>query len=362
MNPSARISIVISLISILAGCLLDDSLKHRHTYVPEQLEDGWEISSPTAEGMDETLMAEAYELFCDKGHYYNALALLVVRNDKLVFETYSRSPEDRERPHHVQSVTKSVTSLVFGIVREAGYFPDLDTACASIMPQAFSGSPDKSGITLRHLLTMRSGIAFDNDDFSVELHIKAPADPVAYILEKPMYAGPGEKYYYRDCDPHLLSALVHHVTGKTLEQWAILHLFPEIGITGYVWLKDPEGTTTGAYGIYLKPRDLARVGQLVLQHGSWNAVEVIPSAWIKESTAFQTETDFPDYDYGYYWWTVPELGAITAWGHGGNFIIIVPEKDLVIVMISLPDVDDDTVGTVLPEFIPLARLIKEACP
>jgi CubicO group peptidase (beta-lactamase class C family) len=310
MNPSARIAIVISLIGVLAGCLLDGSFKHRNTCVPEQLNDAWEISSPTAEGMDETLMAEAYELFYDEGRYFNALALLVVRNGRLVFETYPRGPEDRDHFHHVQSVTKSITSLVFGIVREAGYFPDLDATCASILPETFSGCPDKSGITFRHLLTMRSGIAFDNDDFSVELHIKAPRDPVAYILDKPTYADPGERFYYRDCDPHLLSAFVYHVTGQTLEQWALLHLLSAIGITDYVWLVDPAGITTGAYGIYLKPRDLARVGQLVLQGGAWSGVQVIPSGWIMESTAFQTEADLPRFDYGFYWWIVPELGAV----------------------------------------------------
>ena len=362
MNMLARISVVITFISLLTGCLLDGSLKHRNTAVPEQLGDDWEISSPTAEGMDEAFLAEVYDMFYDEGRYYNALALLIVRNGKLVFETYSRGPKDRERLHHVQSVTKSVTSLVFGMVRDAGYFAVLDAPCASFMPEKFAVAPDKSAITPRHLLTMRSGIAFDNDVFSVELHIKSPDDPVTYILGKPMYADPGEKFYYRDCDPHLLSALVSHVTGRTLEQWAKAYLFPEIGIAEYHWLEDPEGTTTGAYGIYLKPRDLARLGQFVLQRGTWNSIEVISSGWVDESTTFQTETGFSDFDYGYYWWTVPELNAFTAWGHGGNSIFIAPAKDLVVVMISLPDVDNDTVGTKLPEFIPLARLITTACP
>jgi CubicO group peptidase (beta-lactamase class C family) len=111
--------------------------------------------------MDELLLQEAYRMFYDDGQFYNALALLIVRNGRIVFETYARSPEDRERLHHVQSVAKSITSLVFGIVRDRGYFPNLDAAIASYLPEKFIDAPEKRAITIRHLLTMKSGIAFE---------------------------------------------------------------------------------------------------------------------------------------------------------------------------------------------------------
>lgn len=362
MKPFLYALQVLFLVTGLSNCLLDGSFKHRSTSVPDQLDDGWMVSSPAGEGMDPQILEEAYDMFYSDEQFINALALLVVHNGKIVFETYARSPEDRERLHHVQSVTKSVTSLVFGAVRKAGYLDDLDETVASIIPEAFVNVPDKQGITLRHLLTMRSGIAFYNEDFSVEIHVNRPNDPVAHILSKPMYASPGEQFNYRDCDPHLLGAVVKKISGRNLEEWAVENLFSAIGITQYHWLTDPTRISTGAYGLYLKPRDLARIGQFVLQRGVWNTVEVIPSGWIDDSTSRQTDSGRIEYDYGYYWWIVPELNAVTAWGQGGNFIFLVPDKELVTVMISLPDVDDDTVGTVLPEFVPLARLICRSIP
>jgi CubicO group peptidase (beta-lactamase class C family) len=229
------------------------------------------------------------------------------------------------------------------------------------MPEKFPDIPEKRSITLRHLLTMKSGIDFDNDDFSIELYVDRPRDPVSYILHKPLYANPGEKFYYRDCDPHLLSSAVGQVTGKTLESWALERLFPQIGIVRYRWEKDPAGATMGAHGLYMMPRDLARFGQLILQRGRWNGTEVVSAEWIDRSTTGGTDSGLVEYDYGYYWWIVPELSAVTAWGHGGNFIFVAPDKDLVIVMVSMPDVDDDSVGTTLSEFMPLARVVYGAC-
>ncbi len=352
---------VLLLAASLGGCLVDYSLKQPGTSIPEQLDDGWVVSSPMAEYMDGMLINEAYSMFYDEGQFYNALALLILRNGRIVFETYTRSPEDRERLHHVASVTKSVASLVFGIIRGKGYFPDLDAPLASYMPEKFIDAPEKCAITIRHLLTMKSGIDFDNDVFSLEMYVDRPLDPFSYILHKPMYTKPGEKFYYRDCDPHLLSLLVGQVTGKTLESWATEYLFQQIGIVRYHWGKDQAGTTMGAHGLYMKPRDLARFGQLLLQRGCWNGTEVVSEDWIDESTMGRTESSLTEYDYGYYWWIVPELTAVTAWGHGGNFIFVAPEKDLIIVMVSMPDVDDGSIGTTLSEFMPLATVIFDAC-
>jgi CubicO group peptidase (beta-lactamase class C family) len=159
----------------------------------------------------------------------------------------------------------------------------------------------------------------------------------------------------------LLSSFVGQVTHKTLESWAVEYLFQQIGIVRYHWEKDPAGATMGAHGLYMKPRDLARFGQLLLQRGWWNGTEVVPERWIERSTMGGGESSLTEYDYGYYWWTLPELRAVTAWGHGGNFIFVAPDNDLVIVMVSMPDVDDDSVGTTLSEFMPLARVIYSAC-
>jgi CubicO group peptidase (beta-lactamase class C family) len=201
---------------------------------------------------------------------------------------------------------------------------------------------------------MTSGLAFSNDRFSLEIYAGRPADPAAYILRKPLMAAPGERFDYRDCDPHLLSFLIQRQTGRTEAEWAAARLFAPLGIREWYWATDPAGTTTGAHGLHLKPRDLAKLGQLVLDHGRWGEVQVVDSAWVAAST--QQQIAVPEqrpgrlYEYGFYWWILPRRDAFSAWGHGGNFICVVPAKRMVLVMTSMPDVDDEVVGSELDDF------------
>jgi CubicO group peptidase (beta-lactamase class C family) len=348
---------------LLISCASDSPFKFESSSVPEQLNDGWQVASPEDVNISQEALDTIYSAFVAEDQYFNAISLLVVRNGKLVFETYCRTPRDRDRFGHVQSVTKSVTSLIFGIVRSGGYIESLDKTLYSIMPEQFPPDANKQTITLRHLLTMTSGLAFDNDDFSVEIYADKPNDPIRYILEKPLYADPGAEFYYRDCDPHLISYAIRRLTGRSEEQWAKERLFDPLEIGDYYWDSDHNGTTMGAHGLHLKPRDMAKIGQMVLDHGRWNGSQVVDSTWIELSTEAHITTQFATephiYKYGFYWWVVPRWQAFTALGHGGNFIFIVPGKQLVVVMTSMPDVDDDTVGTKLDDFEELISPLLE---
>ncbi len=284
---------------------------------------------------------------------------MVARHGRLVVEAYTRDESDRARKRNIQSATKSVTSLVFGIARDHGYFDDLDQPLAASLSESYAWDQEKRDITLRHLLTMTSGIAFDDDDFTVEILIDRPPDPVAHILQKRMYAEPGDSFYYRDADPHLLSAAVSHVTGETVEEIARRELFEPLDITDVHWEADGTGTTMGPFGLFLRPRDRAKLGELVLRRGRWGARQLVSEAWIDESTSAQVMADDPPTPYGFYWWIVPELDAFTALGHGGNYIFVAPEPELVIVLESLPHANADA-GAPLDRFLRLARLIVSA--
>jgi CubicO group peptidase (beta-lactamase class C family) len=357
MRCSARsmiMGILLISLGVLSGCVSDAPFKFVTSTVPEQLNDGWEVASPEEVDVNQEALNEVYSAFVSEDRYFNAKSLLVVKNGKLVFEAYCRTPKDRDRYGHVASVTKSVTSLLFGIAMTAGYIDSLDQPLYSIIPDKFPSDLSKRSITLRHLLTMTSGLSFDNDDFSVEIYADKPGDPAKYILKKPLYAPPGEKFYYRDADPHLLSYAMQRLTGKSEEELAEEYLFDPLGIRDYYWDSDHTGTTMGAHGLHLEPRDMAKIGQMVLDHGRWQGRQVVDSSWVAASTQKQVETDHKTephvYHYGYYWWILPRWNAFTAWGQGGNFIFVLPEKQMVIVMTSLPDVDDDVVGTKLDEF------------
>lgn len=339
---------------LAAGCAPDAPFKFDGPTIPERLNDGWEIASPEEVGLSTATLGAMHGELLAEDRFFNAKSLLVVKDGKLVFETYPRTPKDRDRYGHVQSVTKSVTSLVFGMLYAEGYVDSLDRTLYSIMPEKFPDDAAKRSITLRHLLTMTSGLSFDNDVFSVEMHVDRPADPAKYILDKPTYADPGAEFYYRDCDPQLISYAIGRLSGRNEEHWAAERLFGPMGITDYYWEPDHTGATMGAHGLHLRPRDMAKIGQLVLNGGRWNGEQLVDSSWIDLSTRKQFETDHRTephvYDYGFYWWLLPRYSAFTAWGHGGNFIFVVPGKRMVIVMTSLPDTDDDVVGTTLEDF------------
>jgi CubicO group peptidase (beta-lactamase class C family) len=227
------------------------------------------------------------------------------------------------------------------------------------MPGAFDDDPAKRAITLHHVLTMRSGILFDNDNFTTEMIRQRHTDQARYILAKPLYNAPGVEFYYRDADPQLLSSAVEAVTGRSLAAIAAERLFGPLGITDHVWEANVDGSSFGPFGLFLKPRDLLKIGQLALQNGQWEGEHLVPADWIALATDVHTSTTYPDLFYGYYWWIVPELDTYSAWGRGGQFVLVVPADQLVILMTSLPSADDD-VGTMLPRFLPIARRVVGA--
>lgn len=353
-----------ALVLALAGCaacLTEPPLKTGTDILPAVTGDGWAVADPADEGLDPAALRTAYDAFFSDTAFFNAVSLIVARNGRLVGEGYARGASDREVKRNIQSATKSVTSMVLGIAAGDGWFPDLDRTLYSIIPDVF-GADDlrKRDITLRHLLTMRSGIDFPNSSFTRELLQSRPRDQARYILAKPLFAVPGDSFYYRDADPQLLASAVERVTGRQLADIAAQRLFTPLGIEDWYWEANVDGTTLGAVALFLRPRDLAKLGQLALQNGVWNGTQLVPAPWLAEATAPHTASSEPRFPYGYYWWVVPELGAFTALGHGGNFALVVPAQQLLVVLTSLPSADDDDVGTTLEEFLPLARIIVGA--
>jgi CubicO group peptidase (beta-lactamase class C family) len=362
---AARIAVcLLAVVLASGGCIQDGRLKIPYNDAPRPRDDGWPIAVPESLGMDRTRLRQAYELFFSEHDFVPARSLLVVRRGVLVAEGYCRDLDDIDRIGALMSATKSVTSLLAGLAIDGSPADSLDRTLYSLIPGKFDADSTRRCITLRHLLTMRSGIDFDNDDFSLEMDHDVHGDGIAHILHKPLLHPPGTTYNYQDCDPHLISAALQKITGKSLGRFAQERLFQPIGISNHLWLKHHDGTTYGGYGLYLTPRDMARIGKLVLQGGRWEGRQVVPEDWITLSTARQTTMGEEDarlgFDYGFYWWRVPELGAFAANGHGGQYIFVVPAQELVIVLTAEPDTDIDTVAITLPQFLVLARIILDA--
>jgi len=310
------------------GCLKDEDIKIIYEgYVPESLKDGWEISSPAAEGFSEQGIDEVYRNFYSEALYPTIHSLLIVRNGKLVAEAYCRDKRDRDRFHSIQSATKSITSLLVGIAIDQGLIDSVNQTIFEFIPEYFDDDLNKREITLHDVLTMETGLDFDDDKHTVEL-IHWKGSTLEYVLHKNLIFTPGTDWYYGDGNPQLLSGVIQKVSGKTEEEFAKKYLFAPLDITLYQWEKAADGLTFGAVGLWLTPRDMAKIGKLMVQDGMWNGMQVVSSEWIAESTKRQSTNQ----NYGYYWYPWEEENAYYASGHGGQLIYVVPDQQLTIVI------------------------------
>ncbi len=311
-----------------SGCLSDEDIKvNNEGYTPEALNDGWEISTPAQEGFSEEGIKEVYSNFYSEDLYPSIHSLLIVRNGKLVAEAYCRDKKDRDRFHSLQSATKSITSILIGIAIDQGLIDSVSQKVYHFIPEYFDDDVNKREITIRDVLTMETGLDFDNDKHTVEL-VNWKGSTLEYVLRKKLIFTPGSDWYYGDGNPQLLSGIIQKVSGKTEEEFARENLFNPLNISLYQWEKAADGLTFGAVGLWLTPRDIAKIGQLMVQNGMWEGTRIISPEWIDESTSRQSSFQ----NYGYYWYPWEEENAYFAEGHGGQLIYVVPDQQLSIVI------------------------------
>jgi len=150
---------------------------------------------------------------------------------------------------------------------------------------------------------------------------------------------------------------MQRLTGRAEECLAREFLFGPLGITDYYWDYGAQGESMAAHGLHLRPRDLAKLGQLVLDGGVWNGTRVVSQEWLDLATTVKvTDTQRERLGYGYYWWTVPEAPGFSTWGHGGQYAFIIPSRRLVLVMVSFPDTSTDFLhGGQLEQFLDLTK-------
>lgn len=327
----------IILISFLFGsCLKDENFKQEYKgFTPLKLEDGWERSSPQNENMDAELINKAFELVFDDNRYTTARSLLVARNGKIVAEAYPNDNEDYNRIHNLQSCTKSFTSLAAGIALAEEKFDSLNQKLSSIYPENFINHADLKDITLRHALSMKAGLEFNNDVHTLLLYQEEESS-VDFVLSQEKIYEPGQVLHYNDGAPHLVSAAIQKATGSKLADYTAQKLFEPLGIKDFLWESSKDGINYGAFSLYLKPRDFLKTGQLLLQNGVWEGTQIIDSTFLNEATKIQGAGNFNNMPYGLYFWIMPSHGAYMAEGHGGQFLLVCPDKNLCIVYTAFP--------------------------
>jgi CubicO group peptidase (beta-lactamase class C family) len=298
----------------------------------------WPSAAPADVGLDAALLEAAHRHLLDKVPHIDSL--LVVRGGALVFEQYMRGMTP-DRLHNLKSATKSVTSLLAGVALSTGDLASLDEPLGYIMPEVFATAGDQARrrITIRHLLTMRSGLEWAEYGPSA-IAMTASPDWVRYVLDRPLAHPPGAHFNYSTGDTQLLAAALQTLTGMSLSDYARLYLFDPLGIARHAWPADPQSVTIGGAELALAPRDLARIGYLALRGGTWHGAPIVPPGWIADSHSAHTPLP-PQADdecerlaYGYLWWLRPQAGhdSALAVGYGGQFAVVVPALDLVVVM------------------------------
>jgi CubicO group peptidase (beta-lactamase class C family) len=324
------------------------------SYFPTQ---GWHTSTPEEQGFDSAKVAEGLQAMRDNG--INIHSLTVIRNDQMILDAYFY-PYDGSTYHEIASVTKSVMTTLIGISADQGKL-NLDDKMVSFFPDRTIANRGflKNRITVKQLAGMTSGLdcVSANDEQTLAEMGGAP-DWVQFTLDLEVKHIPGT--YFEYCSPgmHVLSAILQEATGKTTAEFARVQLFEPLGITEVLWESDPQGYNDGWAGLYLHPRDLAKIGFLMLHQGQWDGKQIVSSEWVTEATSLQKKTGRGD-NYGYGWWVPPptQFVEFAAEGRGGQYISVLPQLNMVIVTTGGGFEWNDITPLLIPAMVNLAEPI-----
>ncbi len=388
MNDYKQLKNLLAIIVILIVSLVYSSCKKPtekgpsyvdYTYqVPDQTNDGWETAHLSDVNISEVplvwMMREYFGTRTRDVH-----GILIIKDRKLVFEEYFPGYDygpgnagwrgdylhfNKDTLHCLHSVTKSFTSAMLGIAIDKGFLADENERMFSFFPEYdYLWDEQKDKITLKHLLTMTSGLEWNEGDIPLTdeqndlTGLIRSSDPIGYILGKPVVSEPGTTYYYSGGDTNLVGEVIHKATSLNVDLLSREHLFAHLGITNFSWLYFPYNNNVVycSGDIYLRPRDMAKFGQLFLDGGVWDGERIISEEWVLRSTSQHVTFDqgWNADGYGYQWWIYDYyvsssnqyVHSFSARGWGGQDIIVLPQLNTVVVLtggnynISPPDHD-----------------------
>ena len=318
---------------------------------PQAEQDGWRTADLKDVELNEKPIAELVTRIRHVDPTNNPLnihSLLVARHGKLVLEEYFYG-FSHDQPHTMRSASKTFAPLLAGIARDKGAKIDVNTRVLPQFPEYkdfANPDPRKEKITVRDLMTMTSGLACDDNDENspgnedVVQEQKAQPDWYKYTLDLPMARDPGgDQAVYCSAGINLLGAIVRNATRTWLPEFFDENVAKPLQIKTYHWNLMPTGDGYAGGGLYLRPRDQLKLGQLYLNGGVWNGKRVISKDWVERSTSRQStfgKTLGLDHDYGYGWHLYHfEIGdrsyrAYAAGGNGGQIVMVIPDLDLVV--------------------------------
>jgi CubicO group peptidase (beta-lactamase class C family) len=324
--------------------------------VPADIGDGWQVASLTDEGFDQQLIENMMGRVVSE-QYAGIDSVTIVKNNRLVLYWFADreldqfddwvNNQDRER-HILHSTSKSVTSALGGIAIDQGYIASIDVPFYSLFNYAnyLHWDPRKGEMTLEDALTMRLGLQWDewtypytslnNDLVALNTY---NTDWAKALLDLPMVEDPGTSFTYNTAATTAIGQAVENAIGMPLADFANVNLFYPMQITDAVWATTPTGLPIGGSGLYLRPRDLAKFGQLYLDNGNWQGQQLISADWIADTVVRRVDISawatFSE-AYGFQWW-LDDLSynfqPVETWktsGYGGQYLFVIPSLDLVV--------------------------------
>ena len=316
---------------------------------------GWERVSLAHAGLEPDI-GDWLKVGFDSGEFVGLHAVLIARRGKLALEQYFDGPDQNwgkplPSPHHdasllhdMRSVTKSVIGLLYGIALAGGHVPKTIAKVAASFPDHAHLMDERlrKHLTIGHVLSMRMGLAWDedlpySDPLNGEMQMEAADDRLAFILGRPMVEAPGAKWRYAGGATALLGEIISRGVAQPIDDYARDKLLAPLGIKDFEWVKGSDGRPSVSSGLRLKPRDLLRVGQMVLERGSYAGRRIVPPGWL--ATSFKPRGYVESgLRYGYHWW-LGQLAAtgkpwMAAYGNGGQRLIVIPSLDMVVAILA----------------------------
>ncbi|MCX7798560.1 MAG: beta-lactamase family protein [Melioribacter sp.] len=274
-------------------------------------------------------------------------SLIIYKDNELLFEKYYNGFY-HSKLGNLKSVTKSIVSLLIGIAIDKGFIKNENEKLINIFPELFEKNTideKKKEINLKHLLTMSAGFEWNNFGGKWRSGWDNSKNQNKYLIEKvPLKNNPGEVWNYNSGLSHLLSGIIKKSSGMNTLEFAKKYLFGPLGINYVKWDKSNDGNEKGNSELWLKPKDLAKIGLMLLNEGKWNGNQIISKNWI-EKLKKKFFDGFPQIGgYSYHWHTrkFGRYNSFLAAGWGGQFLIIIPALNMVVVNTSRWDVAKST--------------------
>jgi len=331
------------------SCAVKNEEKEIKYYsIPEQRDDGWEVSDIQSEGLELNLIEILLKKIA-RDHYKNIHNFLIIKNGKLILDEFYKKSltivdsyvQNRDiNVHAMMSVTKSIVSILTGIAINNNTIGGIGERVYSYFPEYESfdnWTKNKSKITIKNFLTMRHGLDWDetsyeySDPLNTYNRMEKYNDWVKFTLDRELISEQGKTFAYSTGASHTIEALISNAAGISFPEFTDQYLFRPLKIKKRAWFTAPNGR---ADDVYMTVRDMAKIGQLVVNHGRWKGKQLVSVEWINESTR-QILKISDKFGYGYFWWRYifkingNTFKTILAWGYGGQFIFVFPDINMV---------------------------------